>query len=210
MNTLWVEQLKDGQPISKHELAQLSTLIYETDPFIYPALFSSREQAIRALPSVFQHGGDAMFSLNNCFVGRLNGDLISLILWFRGSLTWDDTVLYTELNRDIEPVATGWQQAKDEYFSSYQDNSSAIISVINVCVAEKMRGRGIGNAMLHAFILEHPKDNMELMVLASNPAALRVYTQNGFSETRRLDGFSLDAQKPVCIQMYRKAGNEEI
>lgn len=204
MSTLRFEQLKEGQALSGRELEQLAALIYDTDPFIYPALFRSREQARRVLPAVFLHGGDNMFRLENCFTGWLRGELVSLILWSAGSLEWDDSALRAGLERDIEHVSPGYPQVRNEYFPSYRANPDAVVSIVNFCVDGRMRGRGVGGAMLRAFKREHPQNDMELFVLDSNPAAIRLYQREGFRELRKLDGFSLSAQKPLCVQMYRK------
>lgn len=203
-NTLQFEQLRRGQALSGQELVQLASLIYDTDPFIYPALFSSKAQAKRVLSAVFMHGGDNMFCPENCFVGMLNGELSGLVLWVAGSLKWSDTALWAELERDSEPVSPGYAQAKDEYFSSYQTNPDTTISIVNFSVDSSVRGQGVGGAMMCAFLQEHPEQDMELFVLDNNTAAYQLYQRAGFSELQKLDGFALGPEKPACTQMYRR------
>ena len=43
-----------------------------------------------------------------------------------------------------------------------------------------MRGCGVGQKMLQAFLQEHPEANMELCVLSDNHGAIRLYESCGF------------------------------
>ncbi|MDE5931841.1 MAG: GNAT family N-acetyltransferase, partial [Lachnospiraceae bacterium] len=192
--------------ITSQELQCLSALVYETDPYIYPALFSSREQALRVLPQVFRDGTDILFNLNNCFIIRSQKEIAGLLLWHMGPIQWLGEDLYTRLKSDSESTASGFELVKKEYFDGYQHISDSSISIINVCVAEKMRGKGVGNALLDAFIKEHLENEMELLVLCDNYPALSLYTAFRFQPVRKLAGFSMDKEKPDCMQMCRKRG----
>lgn len=204
MNTLQTEQLHNRMQISTQELKMLAALIYDTDPFIYPALFSSRAQALRVLPQVFRSGADVLFNLDNCFIIRSQKDIVGLLLWHMGSIQWSEKALYVELKCDREPVASGFEMVKADYFDSYRYTPDDCISIINVCIAENVRGKGIGSALMGDFIAEHLKHEMELFVLSDNYLALSLYSSLGFQLVQRLAGFSESETKPDCMQLHRK------
>lgn len=204
MNILQTEQLHNQMQIPMQELEKLSALVYDTDPFIYPALFSSRTQALRVLPQVFRSGADVLFNLDNCFIIRSQKDIVGLLLWHMGSIQWSDKALYVELKCDREPVASGFEMVKTDYFESYRYMPDNLISIINVCIAEEVRGKGIGSVLIGDFIAGHPGNEMELFVLSDNHPALSLYTSFGFQLVRNQAGFSENEIKPDCMQLHRK------
>ena len=75
--------------------------------------------------------------------------------------------------------------------------------MVNVCVDEKHRGRGVGKAMLETFISQHTNTKMGLSVLKDNTNAISLYKKMGFVQASESDGFSLDKTKPECLKMER-------
>ena len=120
--------------LSSLQLSQIAELIYDTDPYIYPALFSSKDQAVCILPRLFC-ANDSMFCLENLFLCLNVEDVVGIILWHQGPLFWSPEPLCSvcdELNIMELPHLN---QVKQSYFDSYANTPENTSAIINVCVA---------------------------------------------------------------------------
>ena len=178
------------------QLEAAAGLIWDTDPYIYPAMFSSRAEAVGIIPRMFL-AGDAMFRPEHLFAAESGGEVIGIILWTRGPLKWTP-----EIYRRCGGSSPHIERVRRGYFDSYRDIAPDMISLINVCVKDGARGKGVGGAMLDRFIGEHDRP-MELYVLADNDPAIRLYSSRGFGIVETLRGFSLEDPDPKCHRMVR-------
>ena len=147
---------------------------------------------------------DSMFCKQNLFVTRLNSDIVGVILWHNGPFVWEQKAFIEACNSQSVPIAPTFEQVAREYLSTY-DQPTADISIINACVESSVRGRGIGTAMLAAFIAQHESESMELHTLTENTIAIDLYKRNGFEIQREEAGFSIEPLKPRCYIMSRVA-----
>lgn len=205
-------QLKTDDVLTDGQYAAIAKLIYDTDPYIYPAMFGRGEKGIRRaaalLPSVFETGRDPMFAKGNLYVLEEGGEITGLILWHRGSLHWDAQALLDTAGRmGIRLNRRNVGLVKKGYVESCYDEGRApdgsVVSLINVCVDREKRGRGSGGFLLENFIREHAGDKMELVVLCDNAAAVRLYEKHGFVIASRQEGFAVGPDKPMCFTMRR-------
>lgn len=191
--------------LSSLQLSQIAELIYDTDPYIYPALFSSKDQAVCILSRLFC-ANDSMFCPENLFICLNEKRVIGIILWHQGPLFWNPEPLCSvcdELNIMELPYLN---QVKQSYFDSYANTPENTSAIINVCVAEPMRGKGIGQRMLEAF-LAHPQQSAlchRLVVLTNNDRAVHLYKKFGFHIESKKEGFALE-RKPEVFCMFRDA-----
>ena len=183
----------------------LADLIYDTDPYIYPAIFGSRENAEALLPLLF-HTEDGMFRLENFFVGFFGGCIRALLLWKEGRLSWSPQILRETAEKHGIPLSPYLDMVAQEYVDAYgADDKAGLISLINLCVAEDCRGRGLGRALMERFIKQHPDADMELCALEDNRNAVRLYESLGFAITERYNGFSADHRRLGAVRMQRRA-----
>lgn len=184
-------QLSESNSLAENQIAQIGTLIHDTDPYIFPCVCSTEDAEL--LGKLCVTGEDTIFSFRNCFVAEENGEIFGLILWHLGPVCWDPVPLQKLAeaeNRTLSPLLS---LAQKEYFAEYQAVAPDMISVMNVCVDASNRGRGIGTRMLEAFLSEHPGKPMELFVLAENSTAIALYSKLGFViETDDLPAFTPD------------------
>jgi N-acetylglutamate synthase-like GNAT family acetyltransferase len=204
-STLAFEQLENIRNASNSDITRIARLIYQTDPYIYPAMFQTESDAVNLISQLIQLGNDPMFCLQNLYVARekQNMAVIGIILWHKGSLEWHAE----ELRRLAEKTGIILQntllKAEDEYFSYYTQNEAAVISLINICVDSRYRYSGIGTQMLRSFVQLHRDEPMELYVLADNQAAIACYERNGFATVEECDAFTVTPDKPRCFKMER-------
>lgn len=188
---------------------KISELIYETDPYIYPALFGAgkagREAASEILPMTFESGRDTMFHKNNLFLYMENERVLGIILWHKGRLSWSSDVIariaqYSEIELNNENIMA----VRDDYVNAeYAATAADMISLINICVDSSRRGQGIGRQMMEDFIGSHTGERMSLCVLADNGGAVKLYKSMGFNIVSESSGFSLTSDKPKCYEMTR-------
>ena len=202
-NTLTFEQLSEDSVLDEKDLLTIARLIYDTDPYIYPAMCSAAE-AEKIIPYLLSAGTDSMFCKQNLFVTRLNNNVVGVILWHNGPLVWEQKAFIESCNSQSIRIAPTFEQVAREYLSTY-DQPTADISIINVCVDASVRGSGIGTEMLKTFIARHKSESMELVSLTENTIAIDLYKRFSFEILREEDGFSVDNLKPRCYVMCRKA-----
>ena len=202
-NTLTFEQLTANSVLDEMDLLAIARLIYDTDPYIYPAMCSAAE-AEKIIPYLLSAGTDSMFCKQNLFVARLNNNVVGAILWHNGPLVWEQKAFIETCNSQSIPIAPTFEQVAREYLSTY-DQPITDISIINVCVDTSVRGSGVGTEMLKAFIARHKSKSMELVTLTENTIAIDLYKRSGFEILREEDGFSVENPKPRCYTMSRIA-----
>jgi len=205
-------QLKKTDHLTQKQYEQIAALIFETDPYIYPAMFEgeipAKEAAVKVLPEVILAGNDEMFRKENIFVCLAGEDIIGLILWYKGYMNWDvraflKTARQLGVNLSQDTVFAVGKEYVAEKYSETPLEGDVSIALINICVDEKMRGQGIGKKMMTDFIRKHSFVKMELCVLADNLSAVRLYQNMGFQIIRETQGFSLTEAKPSCYDMVR-------
>jgi ribosomal protein S18 acetylase RimI-like enzyme len=205
-------QLTREDHLSGVEYDTISRLIYDTDPYIYPALFGDGEiglsNARKILPVVFESGQDSMFRKQNLFLLYREDKIVSLILWIKGDLDWDPYSFLScaekagVLLNEANVLAVAARYVGSRYNVRSAEDSS--VSLINVCVDSSCRGQGLGKNILGAFLAGHDHELVKLCVLADNQNAVRLYSSAGFQITCKSTGFSLHGEPPECYDMERK------
>ncbi len=210
---LFGKQLKREDVVTPVQYKAISTLIYDTDPYIYPALFDGdsnpRTAAEIVLPVVIERGDDELFRKDNLYIYCSGESLKGLILWHRGSLQWDSNRFFNTaqelgvvlIKENVLAVSGGYV---DNKYNENENEESQSLSLINICVDSKSRGQGIGRRMMQEFIKEHSTESMELCVLADNLGAIHLYEKMGFRVVGEAPGFSLAKEKPICYDMKRE------
>ena len=204
-------QLSKQMALTNKQYIAIAQLIYETDPYIYPAMFGNGEIGLKnasvLLSHILRQGSDPMFNLDNIYAIEQTEEIMGIILWHKGKLTWNCSELQefakkfeVSLNeKHLEKVKQ--EYFKKQYYSDFvQENS---LSIINMCVEQRARGHGVGSVLLEHFIKEYNPVDMKLCVLKENIAALNLYRKFGFVIEKKMEGFSISSDKPKCYEMVR-------
>ena len=206
---LYCKQINSTSQISNDQYICIADLIYNTDPYIYPALFGEGDTGVgiarELIPELIKENKDSMFCCNNLFLCYSKNRVIGLILWKKGHLVWHSEHLINkakELNIDLN--IENIRKVQEQYVTvRYSETMDSRIDIINACVLEEFRGLGIGKKLLCDFIKSHNSEAMHLCVLSNNEAAIKLYETYGFKIERNSIGFSLDDIKPNCYDMIR-------
>lgn len=201
-------QLNHDDILAEQQLVDIAGLIYDTDQYIYPQMFT-REQAKRLIPLLLAGNGDRMFSLDNIFCAVVGDRIVGLILHKKGPLNWDSGELLMYARLLDEKLSDTINVVEDEYFREYDSTTEDATAILNCCVNGNYRMRNdirLGTRMMQAFVAQHP-ERLELYVLQETLAAMRLYLRTGFqtSEQDKCNGFSIDHRDLPCYFMYRPA-----
>lgn len=185
-------------------LRAVGALLYETDPFIYPAMFYSEADAAALLGAVIRAGSDAMFRMENLYAAWEKESLAAILLWHKGRLCWDkDPILAMAKAKSIRLPDT-FDLVCRKYFSEYDDASlEGVVSLINVCVDRHHRSRGIAKQMLQAFFEEIREESYELYCLEDNRRAVELYQGLGFTTVSRQKAFTVREEEIYSVKMVR-------
>ena len=146
-------------------------------------MFGTAELAEKVIPQLLCSGRDSMFNLNNIYVCELNEEIVGLLLWHEGTLSWSSAELRKAVHQQSESAPSTLSTVEKEYIAGYSEaENSNVISILNLCVAKHVRRKNIGGRMLTAFLQAHPEKVVELCVLSENRAAINLYRSCGFEQ----------------------------
>ena len=199
-------QMCNGEFVSEDMMENIAGLIYDTDPYIYPAMFGTRENALELIPELIQND-DSMFCLDNLYVAEYEGEIVGLVLWIKGKLNWSEEKFCRISEKCRIPISQYLGIVTKKYIDSYADVKDGVISIINFCVSQEVRDIGIGSQLMESFLKTHRHEPLELCVLEENSAAVKLYQKYGFMENNRYQGFSVDEKLLICIGMKNYEGD---
>lgn len=178
-------------------------LIYNTDPYIYPAMFNSKEICRRVLSLVYEKNTDSLFNYSNLYVALDNDNIIGIILWHKGAIKWNDNIIKASFTINGIELPEYFQDVCDNYFSHYNVNQdSDEIEIINVCIDEKYQNMGIGRKLLDSFINWRNETNFQLFCLDKNTPAKQLYTNLNFIETDKCLAYTSTKNDDIWALKY--------
>lgn len=126
-------QLGTDSSRTNKQYIDISKLIYETDPYIYPALFGKEQNAIKLLPDVIEDNQDKMFAKQNMYIllsDKKNNEreVVGLILWHSGKLGWDGERLLAAAEKVGVTLPTeNVKRVREQYVDKrYKNDNQAI------------------------------------------------------------------------------------
>lgn len=190
-------------PLSDAQLKEIAGLIYDTDLYIYPAMFASRQEAETIIPKMIR-AGDQMFKRENLFLAMTGAKIAGVLVWTRGPLQWNKKI-YEKCGGRAEHI----DRVVVEYFSLFAEAPANMTTMVRISVKKELRGNHIGSQLMNTF-LEAEKGPYQLFVLSNNTEAISFFQGKGFIIRETRPGFSLDYQVPPCFWMIRKADDVPI
>ena len=178
--------------------SKIAKLLYLTDPYIYPFLCADPADEIwvdfvsRALKDP-----DHVHSARNMLLAIKDGSVVGLICAYPLAAK---KVFLQPVDRSVSAKYVAvW-----EGYYKHAEPSAGGLYISNLCVDPAFRGKGIGGALLHALLEQHPREDIALDVLADNLSAVSLYEKAGFTPRSRYNGFAGTAADAVqCISMLR-------
>lgn len=205
-NNVKYYQLKNTDSLTENNIREIAKLIYNTDPYIYPALFVDEENAQLHISELIREN-DSMFCRENLFVAVNNDTIVGIVLWIKGNVVWDSDKFIDCAKKSGAKISQYVDRVNNEYFDLYSNISDDTITIINACVSSSTRGFGIGKQLLDKFICTTAElcDKYELCVIANNKVAVSLYKKIGFSIVEEYNGFTVSNEELPCYKMIRNS-----
>lgn len=189
-------------------LEQISELIYNTDPYIYPYWFKSLDNCKKILPKLILQD-NFIFNINTIYIAinNNNNEIIGLssiidkytnLEYNYDNLSQNKNVTHTIKNYILPMIKT--------------IKTKNIATITNMCIKKEYRNMHIGYNLLKTVIEEYKNNNdndveyIEFDVLAHNPSAIKLYQNLGFKQISDIEkGFNgYHMKKPEVIVMQLK------
>ena len=186
-------------------MGEIATLIYQTDPYIYPYWFENDVQkAINFLSGKILMEG-FIFNYNNLYIAidKVTNKIVGLVVALDPSVNLDfDYSPYIAINKNHKETIEQYVAAciKDVL-------SSDAMYIMNCAVLEECRGRKIGTKLLGHFISYMEKagfENYRLDCLLHNLRAKNLYHGLGFKEMEEVKGFGGYVKEPVEVVVFKR------
>ena len=189
--------------LSEEQFTEIAGLIYDSDPYIYSAMFTDRREAETVIPKMIR-ARDQMFRRENLFVALDGTKVAGVLVWMRGPLAWNKKI-YEKCGGKAKYI----DRVVREYFDLFADTPQETVSLVRISVTKELRGNGIGGLLIDTF-LEAEKGPWQLFVLSNNMDAIHFFQEKGFRIRETRPGFSLDYQALPCYWMVKKSENDEV
>jgi len=184
---------------------EMATLIYQTDPYIYPYWFNnSVDEAIEFLKDkIFMPGFIFYYEHLYVAIDKSNNKIIGLIAAFEPDSDLDfDYTEYEKINTNHHVTINRYIK---ECINDIKNNND--IYIMNCTVLEDFRGKKIGTKLLGYYITYMEKqgyDSYRLDCLLHNLRAKNLYHSLGFKEMEEIVGFRGFYKRPVEVVVFKR------
>lgn len=189
-------------------LKQISELIYNTDPYIYPYWFESLDNCKKILPKLILED-NFIFNINTIYIA-INNETNEII----GLSSIIDKSTNLKYNYDNLSQNKNTTHTIKNYILPMINTieTKNIATITNMCIKKEFRNMHIGYNLLKTVIEEYKNKNnhnikfIEFDVLAHNPSAIKLYQNLGFKQISNIEkGFNgYHMKKPDVILMQLK------
>lgn len=182
-------------------LKKVAGLIYDTDPFIYPAAFGNKRRARNILPKMMKQ--PCIFHIDNIRVAEIKKKIVGIAVIVDASSHLEPPSV------DSQHSSEGFVDARNKYFSAVSEAVSSIQNsahLMCLCVDSRIRGQRVGAILLKNVIQECKERGLAavtLDTLEDNIAAVRLYQDYGFKKAFGEPGYAFDEEALWCLRMVR-------
>lgn len=185
---------------------RVGNLIYDSDEYIYPDLFGEKKRDAMKIVRKLLNDPDSTFHWENYYVATYGGRIIGISAVHIKRIEWDSDAIrrtFSDLQmntpRDFDLVCRAFEK-------TYGRDQSDNVKIRCVSVENAYQRCGVGTKMLAKIMEDHPNEPMELCVLTSNGAAIKLYKKFKFVKNRgeRLGYGGRVERKVSCQDMIKK------
>lgn len=183
----------------KDNFKTLAKLMYETDRYIYPYWFETKEEGIEEISKLLTKEHTSFF-YKKCIVAEVDGEIVGMLLYF------DDTSPLDFAYADIISKNFNYSYTLKNYVipleKSIKENQSY---VAGVRVSDTHSRRGIAQSLFKFYFDSLKKDTIvKIDVLVENEPAFNLYKKLGFEIVTKYQGFNGYRKKRVeCYSMQK-------
>lgn len=185
------------------DLAAIAKYIHLTDIYIYPKISQNPSNKLWVdFISECAINENNIFYIENISVVTYDDDIVGIACVIPCQKKLEITAninIPLEFLVKIQPVVEGYFSPLIEESYSYNG-----YNIVNVCIDEKQRGKGLGNLLISHCINEYGSQTIHLDVIASNVSAIQLYRKFGFETENEYMGYSGNDMQLPCYHMVRK------
>lgn len=184
------------------DIRTVARLIYETDEYIYPYMFSSRpEEAECVLGQMI--AADTVYHWSHIKTAVVGGRIAGIVVWHKYPVKASRRAMLEAYARADAVADERFERVYNDYFGLLEGEPEGVY-IANVCVDKAFRGRGIAKALLGGFLRDGETYHLE--AVQQNAAAVRLYETLGFRVTGEYEGFG----GVPCYRMTRPPRDEKL
>ena len=178
----------------------MAKLLYETDRFIYPYWFDSKEEGIEVLARLMEIP-NCLFYFKNTIVAIEDDKIVAILTFFT-----DKTDLSYDYQEFIDFKFEYAHVIKNFVFGVMNEVRNNESYVFGLRVDENYTRRHIAQSMFEFLFKQFSKGHvMHLDVLVDNLPAVALYKKVGFEIIRNYNGYNgYKKRKPPCFEMIKK------
>ena len=192
-------------------LEEISSLIYDTDPYIYPFWFNNDiEEAKKFLPNLLRSNNN-LFNINNFYIAydKSSKRIIGILCAIDKSINFDyDYTDVKNINSHYDFTINNYVVPIEKEMNDFDENT---IYISNICIDKNYRGKRIGSFLIGYFISQMERqgyDKFYLDCLLHNLRAKNLYHCMGFREIKEIVGFDgTNESKVEVVSFLRKKGD---
>jgi len=183
---------------------RIAKLIYNTDPYIYPAAFGNEHKAVKELSGLYSLPGN-LFSMGNIWVALKSEKIVGAAVVLLASASKS---LSQVLNGNSLPIS--FRNVTEDYFDKAYEESENCAVILCLSVNPNFQRQRIGRQLLSHIVSDSECVGREfkLDVLANNATAIKLYTECGFVTVGKTDGYAYNEKAPRVFEMKRDAENK--
>ena len=177
----------------------LAKLMYETDRYIYPYWFKTKEEGVEEISKLLKRENTS-FYYKKCIVAEIDGEIVGILLYF------DDESPLDFAYADITSKNFNYSYTLKNYVipleKSIKENQSY---VAGLRVSDNHARQGIAQSLFKFYFNSLKKGTcVRLDVLVENERAFNLYKKIGFEITSKYKGFKGYRKKRVeCYSMQK-------
>ncbi|MBQ8425743.1 MAG: GNAT family N-acetyltransferase [Clostridia bacterium] len=180
------------------DFSQITTLIYNTDKYIYPYMFFNTKNWKEILIDMIKTKG-TLFYYDNILLAVENEKIAGIVIFFNQNTYFSkDYSKWQNIDKNIDFTI------KNYILPTISHKLYNSIYISNVCVNSEFRGQGISKKLLNHLFETYKDTNFELDVLSDNSIAINLYKSFNFTITGEIKGFNARyKRKPKVFNMKR-------
>ena len=185
---------------SNDDPVAIGTLIYNTDRWVYPALFGDIDIAIAATPALL--AGDCVYNHDNMYVAVEDGKIAGYMALTNGAPSGNRKCFEQAILGSGAALPPAFDSVMREYFDLVKPDPDKT-EVLSLSVLPEFRRRGVASFMLSKL---DPNITYTLACVRDNAPARELYRKAGFEFMFEYPGYT----GIPCVELIRhKRGDNQ-
>ena len=187
--------LEDVNLDDDEEIAAIGKLIYETDPYVYPAFFDSNDTlSMKCAKAMLSR--DTLFNYKNIKLGKINGKTAGFMVILQEFPKNNYEEMKLAMLESLGYLTPKFDHVMEGYFQTL-DYEWEGIQIMSLAVLPEFRQKRVATKMLNSL---PSKNTYSLACVKDNTKARDLYRKCGFTFKYEYPGYT----DIMCVELVRK------